>query len=631
MMNSSLSSLKQLLKSLLLGMLLYSLCRFLFYGFNFSYFSHLSVGELCLIFLAGLRYDLSVLLMINAVFCLFVLLPLINKANKHYQQFLKHFFALSNALGLLLNCIDFSYFKFTLKRTTAELFFIRDDVGNLLPQYLIDYWYILLIWIGMVFLLYKFFPKRTEAAPLKMNRWINFLGETITLIIVAPLVLIGIRGGIQVKPLRIINAAEYTDARNIPLVVNTPFAVIKSINSDYLVEYTYFKKDEIEKLAPFIHPANAKEFKKQNVVIIILESFSKEYIGYFNNGKGYTPFLDSLAAHSFVCENAFANGKKSIEGIPAVLAGVPSLMENPYLTSVYGSNQIDGLGALLQRKGYTTSFYHGGNKGTMGFDAFAKLAGFANYYSRSDYTNEADFDGNWGIYDEPYFRYFAQQLQKTDQPFCSAIFSLSSHHPYPIPEKYKNKFPKGTLEIHASIGYTDYALAQFFALASRMDWFKNTLFVITADHTSLAETPYYQGKIGSYSIPILFYKADNSMTGKSNEITQQIDILPSVLAALNYNESYFSYGNSVFDTVQNHFNINYLNGIYQYIHAKHALHFDGEKTNAYYDLSMDSLLQNNISTPDNIAQMEQEKHLKAYLQHFNAALIHNQMTAKSAK
>ena len=628
-MSSHFSNLLLLLKRLAIPLLLFSLCRLLFYLFNYTYFSDISILELLKIFLAGLRFDIAALVIVNSIFILFTLFPFINKGNRIYQNILKLLFVITNSIALLANCIDFLYFKFTLKRTTAELFFIRDDVGNLLPQYLRDYWYIALIWLMLTFLLFRLYPKtKLIAVPSSIKKYVI---EILIFICVSGLAVIAGRGGVQLKPLRIIAAAEYTSSRNIPLVINTPFSIIKSLNSTYITNYNFYTQHELEKLSSFTHTAHTGEMKKENVVIIILESFSREYIGSLNNGKGYTPFLDSLMQHSLVFENGYANARKSIDGIPAVIAGIPSLMENPYLTSVYGSNQISGLGNLLKNKGYATSFFHGGSNGTMGFDVFTKIAGFDTYYGRKEYNNDKDFDGNWGIYDEPFFQYFANELNKNTSPFCAAIFSLSSHHPYSIPEKYKNKFPKGTLEIHESIGYADYSLRKFFATASHMPWFKNTLFVITADHTSLSASPYYQTKSGAYAIPIIFYKADESIKGNSKITAQQIDILPSVLDELNFNENYFAYGNSLFDSTSQHFAINYINEVYQTISENHSLLFDGEKVVGYYDLQKDSLLTTNLINENAPAQKQQEQQLKAFIQHFNATLIENKMTIPSQK
>lgn len=626
--NPTIDSLKKTAKSLLLLLVLYNLCRLLFLLFNFSYFSDIKFTQLVIIFIAGLRFDISALLICNLPFILFSVFPLLNKANGPFQKLLKTWFIISNATCLLLNCIDFAYFKFTLKRATAELLFMHDDVGNLLAQYLVDYWYIGLIWIALVYLLIRYYPKALESSTFKLS-FSHFLLELLILILTAASCLLGIRGGFQLKPLRIITAAEYTEVKNIPLVINTPFSLIKTIESESLVKYQFYTDKEIEQEISFIHPADSANFNNQNVVVIILESFSKEYIGYFNQGKGYTPFLDSLLKKGTTFRYSFSNAKKSIEGIPAIVSGIPSLMENPYITSMYGSNQLQSLPSLLKQKGYTTSFYHGGNNGTMGFDAFTKIAGFDNYFGRNEYANEADFDGNWGIYDEPFLQYFEKQMQTQKQPFCNVLFTLSSHHPYSIPIKYKNRFPKGTLEIHESIGYTDYALQQFFKKAAQSSWYANTLFVITADHTSIAESPYYKAKIGSYAIPILlFHPTANLPQIASNKVVQQIDIMPTILDLLNFDKPYFAYGKSIYDTNTKHYVINYFNGVYQSSATTSCLFFDGEKTRSYYDLTQDSLLSKNILDSLSTEQKRQEVYLKKYIQRFNQTLLENKMTAK---
>ncbi len=566
--------------------------------------------------------------MLNTLFLLLAFVPFVNKENRIYASFLKGVFVAINSIGLLMNCVDFSYFKFTLKRSTAELFFIRNDVGNLLGQYLIDYWYVALIWFFLSFLLFKFYPRNKVYENPSQSFWKKGGSEVLFLILLSGISLLGIRGGFQLKPLRVITAAEYTESKNIPLVINTPFSIIKSVNANYLSIPNYYNVQDPESLYPFIHQGTNSEMKKQNVVLIILESFSKEYIGYFNQGKGFTPFLDSLIPHAFAYENSYANGKKSIEGVPAILASIPSLMENPYLTSVYGANQISGLGTLLQQKGYSTSFFHGGSNGTMGFDVFCKFAGFKDYYGRNEYNNENDFDGNWGIFDEPFYGFFKQKLDNEKQPFCSAFFSLSSHHPYSIPQKYKSKFPKGTLEIHQSIAYADYALRSFFEESKKSSWFKNTLFVITADHTSLSENAFFQSKVGSYAIPILFYSADESWKGKSSEVAQQIDIIPTLLSRLNYNSSYFSFGKSLLEEQNERYGLNYSNGIFQSLSKTHCFHFDGEKAIGFYDLKTDSLLNQNLLNENKVEQKLHEENLKKFIQHFNYVLIENKMTVK---
>ena len=183
---------------------------------------------------------------------------------------------------------------------------------------------------------------------------------------------------------------------------------------------------------------------------------------HYNDAKGYTPFLDSLISHSLVMERAFSNGVKSIEALPSIISSIPTLMNNPFITSSYATNKYNSLPKLLKNEGYSTSFYHGGNRGTMGFYQYCKKAGFDKYFGREDYNNEKDYDGFWGIYDGPFFNYFLEKLNLEKEPFFSSIFSLSSHPPYKIPSEFDNVFNKGKLNIHENISYTDFVLGKFF-------------------------------------------------------------------------------------------------------------------------------------------------------------------------
>ena len=199
--------------------------------------------------------------------------------------------------------------------------------------------------------------------------------------------------------------------------------------------------------------------------------------------KGYTPFLDSLMGHSKSFTYAIANGRKSIDGLPSVISSIPSLGV-PYFLSPYSGNRINSLASLLGAEGYHTSFFHGAPNGSMGFNAFMNLAGVDHYYGMDEYGNADDFDGLWGIWDEPFLQFYADKLNTFPEPFMSSFFSVSSHHPFEIPDEYEDRFEGGPLPIHRCIQYTDFALKRFFEKASTMPWYKNTLFVITADHTS---------------------------------------------------------------------------------------------------------------------------------------------------
>jgi len=287
-----------------------------------------------------------------------------------------------------------------------------------------------------------------------------------------------------------------------------------------------------------------------------LESFSKEFTG-ISNRKSYTPFLDSLMSQSVVYNNAISNGKTSINGIPAIIASMPCFLENHYLNSLYNSNTLQTLPNLLKDKGYNSVFFHGGTNGTINLNSFAQLAGYDAYYGRTEYNNDNDYDGQWGIWDEPFLKKTVTQMSSLKEPFFTSIFTLSSHNPYKVPAKYKGKFPKGNYEITKSVGYADYALRQFFNDARKQKWFDNTLFVITPDHTSISDDSFYSNLVGQYSIPIMIYKS--GITPKVEERTvQQIDILPTVLDYLNYDKPFYSFGKSMLTDSKQQFFITVL-------------------------------------------------------------------------
>ena len=537
-------------------------------------------------------------------------------------------FILVNSLLLLANFIDIEYFKFTNKRTTFDVFsliFTGDDIGVLIPQFLKDFWFIIFLWILLIAIMIFFYPKRKDFENLKFHLLNTILQGIISIILITSFVFM--TRGFGLRPVSISSAAKYTKSDNIPLLLNTPFTILKTIGKRDLQKKEYFTKEELKSLFnPIKEYKSDTSFNKMNVVIIILESFGKDYTGFYNN-QAYTPFLDSLIAQSLSFKYSFANGKKSMEAVPAIVTSLPALSDNPYILSQYSTDDTYGLAEILKDQGYYTAFFHGGINGTMGFDNFALANGFDEYIGKSEYPNDDDYDGTWGIYDEAFLQFFSHKLSKAKKPFLGVVFTLSSHHPYNVPEKYKDKFKEGTLPIHRSIAYADYSLKKFFETAKKTEWFDNTLFVLTADHTSYTNSEFYGNRFGMYNIPILYYAPGKIAAKQSEKITQQIDIMPSVLDFLNYDKEFYSFGNSVFRNEKN-YSVNYLSGVYQYINGDFTYLFDGDSSVALYNFKTDRLLHRNMVSYKYKTIKRMNKELKAIIQTYNNDLINNKLTAK---
>lgn len=622
-----------LFKRLVFVLLLFTISRFVFFILNHSYFSDPGTWETVKLFIAGTHYDIAAVLAFNILFIILYLLPGSYSFHRKFHSIMKILFIVVNGIILASNFADCEYFKFVNKRTTADILpyiFLSDDLVTMMPRFIRDFWYLFMIWFTAIFALWYFYPKQVKPGGGEQIPWFTYIYQGLFSILLLGIFLIGFRG-VRLKPLRIIDAARYTETRNIPLVVNTPFTILKTVGMKQLTEKNYFSEDEIKSLFNTVKNYSSNEdFSPQNVVLIIMESFSKEYVGALSGKEGYTPFLDSLVQHSLVFQNAFANGNRSIEAMPSIIASLPTLMTSSYVSSGYATNNINTLASLLKDKGYHTSFFHGGSNGTMGFDNFAHAAGIEEYYGMNEYGKNKDFDGNWGVFDEEFLQFHARKLNTFKQPFFSSVFTLSSHHPYTIPEKHERKFTTGSLKILEAIGYTDFALRRFFKTASEMPWFENTLFVITADHTAQALKPEYKTNLGQFRVPIIFYHpADSTLRGMKNLITQQLDIMPSVLDYLNYPEPFISFGNSVFQAGENHIAFIFQNGIYQLIENGYTLFYNqNEGPISFYNFETDPLLKNNILEASQIRSQEMVKKLQSVIQVYNRRMIRNEMVVK---
>ena len=624
-------------------MLLYSICRVGFYVFNYRMFPGITFPQILTILKGGLLFDISAIVYINLVFILFSTVPLQIRYNKLYQNILKYLFFVTNGLAIAINCADFVYYRFVLKRATADIFQTFEHETNLTKlffKFQFDYWQVVLFALFLIFLMVYFYSKVKVRKPVPKNVYVHFFLNLLMVPVVVILVIIAARGGSRhsTRPISISNAARYVkNPRDAAIVLNTPFSLIRTYDKKSLVRYNFFDDMRLGELYnPHYVPDKSKPFKNENVVIIILESFAREYIGTLNKGleggtyKGYSPFLDSLINNSLTFEVSLANGKKSIDAMPSIFASVPSL-ETPYTISHYANNKINGLPQLLKKKGYYSAFFHGAPNGSMGFDSFSRMVGFDEYFGLDQYPDEKDFDGMWGVWDEPFLNFFCRKLNNFKQPFLASVFSISSHHPFKVPEKYTGRFPSGPAPIVEVVGYTDYALKKFFTEAAASPWFTNTLFVITADHTNESVHKEFQNNYGSYSIPIVFFKPGSNLKGIKKKIAQQIDIMPTVLSYLNFDEEYIAFGNNLLDDSGESFAFNTNGSTYQLFMHDHLLEMVENKPAGLYNFKKDLFLEENLLGKNENLQKEMEEKLKAIIQTYNNRLIDNNMVVVNSK
>ena len=289
---------------------------------------------------------------------------------------------------------------------------------------------------------------------------------------------------------------------------------------------------------------NAGPEKKMNVVLVSVESFSADFMKLFGNNENITPELDSLAAHSLVFTNLFATGTRTVRGLEALSLCVPptpgqSIVRRPENEGLFS------LGKVFKEKGYNTKFIYGGYSY---FDNMGYFFGNNTYQvvDRSSLKREEiDYENIWGVADENLFELAIREIDSnpSDQPIFAHVMTTSNHRPF--------TYPNGRIDIPSHSGregavkYTDYSIGRFIKEASSKPWFKNTLFVIVADHcaSSAGKT---ELPVEKYHIPMLIYAPGTIEPGVMSRLMSQIDVGPTLLGMLNFSYTSKFYGYDMF-------------------------------------------------------------------------------------
>ena len=604
-----------------------------FYGYNRMLLGSLEWSEIPMLLAGSFKLATVSIFYLNAPFILLSLLPFRFRANHVYQKVLAWLYGISNSLGIVvLNVADIIYFRYAFKRITwEEMHFFRenDNTFDILFTAMGEDWYLVLLGAVLIFLLIFTYKKIKYHPTALSNNWLYYSVSVLGMVVAVVLWVFGIRGSsdLKARPIAIGNVAYYAKSpQKGALVLSNPFCLLRTTGLRQLDSPAYFSEEELSELySPYHQPSLVcpPVAAGKNVVIFVLESFSREHSQYLaphlNPQGGYTPFLDSLMQEGLVFTNAFANGMKSIEALPSVFASIPSY-RTPFALLPQSLTDLDALPRILSRQGYSTHFFCGATRNQMGFEAFGNLCGIEHFYNREDFEKLHPEKGNanvWGVWDMPFLQYVAEEINRQKTPFFSAIFTLSSHHPYDLPEEYAGKMPPGGSKVQPCVAYTDLSMRKFFETASKMPWFENTLFIFVADHVSpqMAAEETRTAK-GNMAIIYFMYTPDHSVKGRYEHVTQQVDIMPTTLGLMGYDKPYFAFGRDIFNEPDRKpLVVNCVHQTYQALTDSLSLYFDGERR-LYVYAATDTLQQHDIMDMRSPEQKELERALKAVLQSY---------------
>lgn len=639
------SPLRAIMQNLLSAYLILLLCQFIFILANReTYATALENNAWWMLLKGNIVFATPAVCYLNALYILLTLFPLHYKEGKVMQCLTKWAFVLPNSAGVIANLCDCIYVRYTGRRTTWDIFneFSNDgNIGKVIGIEVMGNLWLLAVGILLILAIYNLYTP--AAKELKKNTLAKYYIEhTALLLIIVPLMVIGIRGGVgkSVRPITLSNANAYVTAPGeATLVLNTPFSIIRTAGRKPFAIKRYFTESEANAIyTPVKHYSSATANRK-NIVVLIVESFGKEYIGAYNPRPegSLTPFLDSLIKRSRSYLHSYGNGRKSIDGMPSVLSSIPMFV-TPFISSSASLNDISSIAGELGKTGYRSAFFHGAPNGSMGFMAYAKAGGFEQYYGKEEYEasplyrGKDDFDGTWAIWDEPFLQYYAKCMDSMEEPFVTAMFTASSHHPFNIPAGYKETFTAGGDPFLKCVQYTDHALQQFFGYAEKQPWYGNTLFVITADHTNHSIEERYRTPSGEMEVPVIFFSPQGETPFEpgidSTMIAQQIDIMPTVLEYVGYDRPFIAFGKSLISTpAKESFAVNYANETYRYYKGEHILLYNGENNTplSMFNLRNDIMMKNNIIGSSSV-QHDMVRELQAIIQQYMERMTGNRLT-----
>lgn len=617
--------------------------RIIFYIFNTDTLGPMTWGELPGLLSGSLLFDTANICYGYCLFVVLSLLPLRLRERQWYRRMLFGIWIVVGSIIVLMNLADTVYFHFAKKRITVdELHFTdNDNTGHILWKAAGENWYLILIAVALVWGM-TWLYQRVKTAPIRIkNNWIFVPVNSLLTIGAVVLLVGGMRGGLShaIRPIAMSNAAQYAASpAKASVVLSNPFCVLRTI-SNKKISYVKYFPDEAElavRYSPYHYPAadtlRHSRFgtqKGKNILIFVLESFSYEHSAYLNPElyKGevsYTPFLDSLMRDGYLFRRGYANGRKSIDALPSVLSSIPSF-KTPFVITPQSLGETRGLASLLDDEGYSTWFFNGSENKSMGFVAYAKLSGVENARTRENYEarmGKKDYDNYWGIWDGPFMQYMARELDDAPKPFFATIFTLSSHHPFIVPEGYEKTLPEGRTKAQRPVAYTDRSLRDFFAYAKTQPWYDNTIFVFIADHVS-SEVYGDESKAPTGNSHIIFfmYTPDGSLRGDDPHVAQQIDLMPTLLGLTGYDKPFFAYGQDIFEVREDSakaadkgFAINYVNESFQWITDSTAMFFDEREVTHLFDLLNDPLEQHNLIDQGVRPDPAQVERMKALLQ-----------------
>jgi phosphoglycerol transferase MdoB-like AlkP superfamily enzyme len=537
---------------LLFWLLFFFLERLIFIVYFFDRLSYSSLSEVAFSFLYALRLDLSmiaylsVLPLLSYLVLLFIPSFKLPKAlGKFYISFFLLIFSIISVFNLNLYREWGS--KINYRAVDLGLNSTREAIASASSSpILLSLSILITLFTFSVYFAIKFIDLRIH------NQEAAIWKKASTTFLMLLITFLAIRGGWQLSPINQSMAYYSNETVLNHAAVNTEWNLIHDIISNKYGKdnpYQYYSREEAQKILSEIYKKPIEttpiflNSERPNVVLIILESYTSELVGVLGGEKGITPNTDRLATEGILFENIYAAADRTDKGVLASISAFPAQAIRSVMKLNSKQEKLPGIAQEFKKNSYSTSFYYGGESEFFNMKSYVLSHGYQKLIDQHSFARK-DMNSKWGAYDDKVFSKQLADMDNSKQPFFSTILTLTNHEPFELPVEKKYKGKNVNDQFRSTMFYTDSCLGAYLSEAKKKAWYKNTLFVIIADHGHRLPANLTEFDSKKFRIPLLFWGdvIKPAFKGlKISKIGSQTDLVSTLLKQVNMDASRYTW------------------------------------------------------------------------------------------
>lgn len=542
-------------------LILFPIFRLVFLIYHSPFPDDPSFGEMLLGLITGFRLDISVASYLFGIPALVIIFspPRFSKSANQIIRWYYHIITLLVILIILSNLVIFGYWGTLLNnRAIAFLSQPREALASVTGVQLSSYILLLIIITGLTII----FNRKLVLNHIP-NTNISVIKRTAFTIIAGLIVGFGLRGGWQLIPVNESAAVYSTNYSLNQMAINPVWYLMHNLHQSGIAEknpYVFMNDDEAAIITNSYLKKSDRDttsifsnIKNPNIVIILLESWTADIIEPLEGIRGVTPFFTELTTKGLLFTSTYSSGFRTDQGLIAALSGFPSQPNKSIIRFPTKVAQLPSLVRSFSEKKYNTSFYYGGETGFANMNNYLKQSGIQHITDINDFSFDLR-NSKWGVHDEYVFGRQCRDLSGNKEPFLSVLLTLSTHEPFEVPIQTPFETGDESEMFKKSAWYTDYCLKNYFSEASKTDWYKNTIFILMADHGHRLPLLRDYNDPRIRQIPLLIYGAplaDKYKGTRISTLANQHDFPSTLLSNLNMNDSAFTWSVNITDAQRN--------------------------------------------------------------------------------